>query len=109
MRWSAVAIVSGAFALLALGCAVTAGGGYGYDGGVGVGLDYYEPLGFDYGGWGPGYGVGPFRGGGHRPDRGGGANPPGHAYRPSAPSRSVPSIPSGPRTGGGRSSGGTHR
>jgi len=37
-----------------LGCTVT-GGGLAYDGTVGVGLDYYEPSGFDYGGWGPGY------------------------------------------------------
>lgn len=34
-------------------CVVAPGYGYGYDDGVniGIGADYYEPLGFDYGGW----------------------------------------------------------
>ena len=42
------------------GCVV---GGYG--GGVGVGYvgGVYEPGGYEYGGWGPGYRVGPPRGG----------------------------------------------
>jgi len=41
----------------AAGC--VAGGGY--DGGAEVGYDvgFYEPFGYEYGGWGPGYGVGP--------------------------------------------------
>ena len=73
-----------------LGCTVT-GGGLAYDGTVGVGLDYYEPSGFDYGGWGPGYAVGPYRGGGHgdfRRDR-------GHApaFRPPSPHQRMPSLP----------------
>jgi hypothetical protein len=100
LRWSVVALVVGLFAALASGCVVT-GGGYGYDGGVGIGVDYYEPYGGDYGGWGPGYRVGPSRDGNHRVDRGGG-NPLPHAYRPSPASRSVPSIPSRSRSGAPR-------
>jgi hypothetical protein len=89
-----------------LGCTVT-GAGYIDDGTVGIGVDYYEPFGFDYGGWGPAYGVGPYRDGGHRHDHGGSA--PGRAYRPASPSRSIPSIPSHGRPGGGRPAGGAHR
>jgi hypothetical protein len=70
-----------------------AGGGAYYEGGavdVGYGVDYYEPWGYEYGGWGPGYWVGPGRRGYHRPDGGGRAAP---AYRAAPPSRSMPSIP----------------
>ena len=68
----------GLFALVALAACVVGGygGDVGYVGGV------YVPGGYDYGGWGPGYRVGPPRGG----DRGGG--------------RSAPSIPHGARGGG---------
>jgi hypothetical protein len=74
----------------AAGC--VAGGGY--DGGVevGYGVDYYEPFGYEYGGWGPGYGVGPPRRGFDR-GRGDGPGAPHPAYRPAAPSRSMPSLP----------------
>jgi hypothetical protein len=68
----------------------------GVDGSVGVGYvgGYYEPFGYDYGGWGPGYAVGPYRGGrgvfyrdrGHAP-----------AFRPAPGGRSMPSIPGRPR------------
>jgi hypothetical protein len=84
--WKIAAV--GLAALLALaGCLV--GGGYG--GGVDVGYagGFYEPGGYEYGGWGPGYRVGPPRGG--RVDRGGGR-----------PGRAAPSIPHGARGGGGR-------
>jgi hypothetical protein len=86
-----------ALALLALAlgsCAVTGVGvegtaGYGYDAG------YYEPWGYDYGGWGSGYRVGPGRGG----DRRGGGDPrgehPSRPYRPAPESRPTPSIPRG--------------
>jgi hypothetical protein len=80
--------------------ACVAGGGY-YNGGgaeVAYGADFYEPYGYEYGGWGPSYWVGPPRNGDHRPDYGHdhpGARPP--AYRPAAPSRPMPSIPSRPR------------
>src|SRR5665647_1011952 len=117
LRWSAIAFVIGLFTLMSSGCVAT-GGGYGYDGGVGIGLDYYEPYGAFYGGWGPSYRVGPFRdgghrpdrdgghrpdrGGGHRPDRGGGQTTP-HAYRSAPASHPMPSIPSRSRFGGSRS------
>jgi hypothetical protein len=67
--------------------------GYGY-GNVAVGADYYEPYGFDYGGWGPGYYVGPGRRGGFA--RGGGP----HAFRGAPAGRRMPSLPGG--RGGGR-------
>ena len=106
IRCSTGAVVAGVFLFLASGCTVTGGGGYGYNGGVsvGVGVDYYDPFGYDYGPWGPDYQVGPYRGGAQRPQRGGSAAPE-HSYRPAAPSHSVPSIPSRPRSGGGRTSG----
>jgi hypothetical protein len=79
------------------GCVATAGG---YDGDVGVSAGFYEPYGFDYGGWGSGYFVGPGRGGERRGERGG-----SHPYRSAAPGHSTPSIPSRSRGGG---SGGSH-
>lgn len=90
-EYSAIAFVIGFSVLLLAGC-VVAGGGYGYDDGVGVGLGYYEPYGSYYGGWGPGYRVGP-PGGNYRPNRGGG-HPTPHAYRSPRGSQVVPSIPS---------------
>jgi hypothetical protein len=82
-------VIVGVVTLLALtGCLV---GGYGGGGGVDVGYagGFYEPGGYEYGGWGRGYRVGPPRGGVRgevRGDRGG---------------RSAPSIPHGARGGGG--------
>jgi hypothetical protein len=96
-RWLSATLVIGLFASLSSGCIAT-GGGYGYDGNVGVGLDYYEPAGVMYGGWGGGYRVAPFRGGDHRAAPSG-----GHAYRSAPASRSAPSIPSGSRGGDSRS------
>ena len=76
LRWLVLAFVVGTLTVLSAGC-ILSDGGYGYDdGGRGVGADYYEPYGADYGGWGPGYHVAPFRGGGHRRTGGG-----GHALR----------------------------
>jgi hypothetical protein len=85
------------------GCVAT---GPGYGGGVDVGVStgFYEPYGYDYGGWGAGYYVGPGRGGDRR---GTGARP--HAYRPAAPSHSTPSIPSRARGGGGSPGGAARR
>lgn len=74
------------------GCLV---GGYGGDGGnVGVGYvgGIYEPGGYEYGGWGRGYRVGPPRGD-VRGSRG----------------RPAPSIPHGARSGGGHRRGGKPR
>ena len=86
-------------ALLTLlpGCVADGGGAYYEGGGVDVtyGADFYEPWGYEYGGWGPGYWVGPARGGHRRPDWGGRGPP---AYHPAAPSRPMPSIPSRSRT-----------
>lgn len=83
--------------LLAAGC--VADGGYGYPPAVsvGVGLDYYEPWGFDYGGWGPRYHVGPPREG-MRPH----GDATGHGFRPAPPGRAMPSIPTMPHGGARR-------
>jgi squid-like protein/heterogeneous nuclear ribonucleoprotein A1/A3 len=82
-------------------CAVE---GVGVDGSVGVvGYDagYYEPYGYEYGGWGSGYRVGPGRGGDPR-----GGHP--GSYRRAPASRPTPSIPNRPRGGGGPRGGGPH-
>ena len=97
LRWVVFTLIVGTLAVLSAGC-ILPDGGYGYDDGGGVGAAYYEPYGVDYGGWGPGYEVAPFRGGGHRPS-GGGGHAAAHAYRSAPASRSVPSIPS--HSGGG--------
>jgi hypothetical protein len=87
--------------LLLSSCAVT---GVGVEGTLGYDGGYYEPYGYDYGGWGAGYRVGPGRCCDHRDGhhdhpvgRGGRA---GHApaYRPAPAGRSAPSIPSRSRT-----------
>ena len=110
LRWSAIILVIGLFTVLSSGCVVS-GGGYGYDDGMGIGGDYYEPsygatygaaYGGAYGGWEPGYRVGPLRDGGHRSSRDG-VHPPPHAYRPAPISHSMPSIPTRSRSGGSRS------
>jgi hypothetical protein len=70
--------------------------GVGYDGEVegGYGPGYLEPYGYEYGGWGDGYLVGPGRGG----ERRGPTSP--HAYHSAPQSRPTPSIPHGARGGG---------
>ena len=95
-RASALLVDFGVLIAVASGCAVT-DGGYGYEGG-GLGVGYYEPYGAVYGGWAPGYQVAPFRGGDMRGRGGGGGGQ--HAFRPAGVSRSMPSIPSGSRSGG---------
>ncbi len=107
-----LAFVFGVLTLTVLlsGC-VSAGGVY-YEGGD-IGADYYEYYGADYGGWGPTYYVAPFREGEHHHRdefrRGGEhheVSEGGHAprtYRSAPASRSMPSIPSRPRSGGTRS------
>ncbi|MDR3454902.1 MAG: hypothetical protein P4L96_19225 [Rhodoferax sp.] len=99
-RWPAIAIMAGLFTLLLCGCAVGVGYGYGYGDDVGFGVDYYEPYGGDYGGWGPGYRAGPFGGGERGAVRGGGPSSRQHAYRAAPASRAMPSIPSRGRSGG---------
>ena len=88
IRWSAAAFVIGLFTALSSGCVTTYDG---YDYGVGVGVDYYEPYGGIYGGWGDGYLVAPFRDGGHRPPHGDHPRP--HAYKSAPGGRPVPSVP----------------
>ena len=100
MRLSAFTVAAVTWTFLSAGC-IMSDGGYGYDGGGVVGVGYYEPFGVDYGGWGPGYHVAPYRdgrreGGERRP--GGG----GHAYRSAPASRSMPSLPHA-GSGGSRS------
>jgi hypothetical protein len=107
LRRAAIAVTVGTAMTLGSGCAVTGdgyayGNGYGYDNNPQFGMDYYEPYGGAYGEWGPGYRVGPFHEGGHHWERGGGARPSPHAYRPAPPSRAVPSIPSRSRAAGVR-------
>jgi squid-like protein/heterogeneous nuclear ribonucleoprotein A1/A3 len=124
MRIRGMAACLGAVALAMLSaCEVT---GVGVDGSVGVvGYDggYYEPYGYEYGGWGPGYRVGPGRGGDRRHEGGGDRHQDGggdrhqdgggdrhqgggdrhqgggasHSYRPAPASRPTPSIPNRPR------------
>jgi len=84
--------LSGALAMLGglAACAVEGPGygevDYGYVGG------YYEPYGYDYGGWGGRYHVGPpGRGGGRAEGHPDGGRPGGH---PGGGGRSAPSIPS---------------
>jgi hypothetical protein len=77
--------------------------GVSYGGSVGYGVDYYEPYGLGYyEGWGPGYWIGPpayivsprpYRPAPHGLEPG--RHPP-HAWRPPAPSHSMPSIPTRP-------------
>lgn len=83
-RWKAD--VLGALALMLLSACLAGDGGY-VVGGV------YEDPGYEYGGWGHGYHVAPYRGG----DRGERSHPSGsspHAYRAPSPSRPTPSLPS---------------
>jgi hypothetical protein len=101
-RWMAAGLGVVAMTLLNA-CAVT---GVGVEGTVGVDYDagYYEPWGYDYGGWGHGYRVGPGRGGDRRGgDRRGGDSHGGRGgdhpapYRSAPASRPTPSIPRGSR------------
>ena len=54
-----------ALLLIVAGCAVT-GVGVSGDAGVGYSSGYYEPYGYDYGGWGNDYYVAPWHGRDHR-------------------------------------------
>ncbi len=91
IRWKLAAL--GILMLAGIYACVATGGGYGDVGYVG---GYYEPGGYEYGGWGGGYRVGPPRGG----DRG--------AVRSHGGGHAAPSIPTGSRGGGGHGGGG-HR
>jgi hypothetical protein len=104
----AAATLFAAFAMLASCTVGVGGGGYYGDGYAGVGYvgDYYEPYGYDYGGWGGRYHVGPPPGGGHghdgggHPDRGGrpvGGGNPGGGGHGGGGGHPAPSIPGRPR------------
>ena len=71
---------------------VVPGGEYERSAGVAYGVNYYEPSGHTYGGWPPGYKVAPPRGGDPHAEHARYEAPP-HAYRPTPPSRPIPSIP----------------
>jgi hypothetical protein len=101
---SAVRDASAATALcLALGGCVAVGGYYdtdaGYDTDVTVGYSpgYLEPYGYEVGGWGDNYRLGPGRGGDRRSPQ------PAHAYQAAPAARAAPSIPGGSRNGAERS------
>jgi hypothetical protein len=76
-------------------CAVEGAGYGGPDVGVGYVGDFYEPYGYAYGDWAPGYRVGPPRDRDHAPQ---GRAPQGRAPQ----GRAAPSIPTRPRSGGSR-------
>ena len=108
-----VAALLGVAIVSAPGCVVGPAGTYG-DPNYGGGVDYYEPYGGVYGGWGSNFMVGPYgyggRGGGVHGGGGGGVHGGGggqqHSFRGAAPGRAAPSIPSGGRGGGGGGRGG---
>jgi hypothetical protein len=95
----AVSVFGGAMLCGLFGCAVT---GVGVEGSVGYDGGYYEPYGYDYGGWGLGYRVAPGRCCDRRDDRHDRPAPVGRggrapAYHPAPAGRSAPSIPGRPR------------
>jgi hypothetical protein len=104
IRGAAIALLLGLNTFLLAGCAVT-DGGYGYSTDVRIGLDYYDPW-FgnygDYGGWGPGYRVGPPRQIMPRPDLDRGRPPHPGGFRPAPGAHPVPTIPSRPHPHGPR-------
>ncbi len=75
----------GLFVLLTSGCVVPGGGYYQR---TSIGIGYYQPSGFSYGGWGRGYYVGPPRAGQFRSAR------VVVRGRPTPVVRTIPSIPS---------------
>lgn len=90
-----MSIANRRFAAAGLGLLVVTGlcscvAGVGYEGGVSATYlgGYYEPYGYQYGGWQNGYRVGPPRGGERRLDQ-----PSTHPYRSAPQSRPTPSIP----------------
>ncbi len=97
LRRLTLAFVICMLTVLLSGC-ILGGGGYYDDGG------YYEPSGVVYGGWGPDYQVGPYRGGDHRPTSGD-SHASARAYKSAPASHSMPSIPSQSRSSSSRSGG----
>jgi hypothetical protein len=89
------------FVAVALSGCVGPDGGYGYGGDLGV--DYYEPYGFAYGGWPRDYHVGPYYPNGH--GFAGAGFHGQHAFRPAPAGHAMPSLPA-ERGGGGGHEGG---
>ncbi len=91
--WSALAFAVCLVMVMSSGCA-GGGGGYVYDDGAA----YYQGAGYNYGGWGPHYAVGPVRDVDHHDDGHYAAPRDAHPPEPgrgAAPApRPVPSIPS---------------
>ena len=104
LRCLVLAFGVGALMVL-IACCILPDGGIGCDDSACIGAVYYEPSGGYYGGWGPGYQVAPFRGGGHR-QTGGGGRASAPAYISAPASRSMPSLPSRGGGGGGGGHGG---
>ena len=101
-RGAVIALLVGLNTLWLASCAVN-DGGYGYSTDVRIGLDYYDPWMGDYGGWGPGYRVGPPQRIMPRPDFNSTHPPPPRASYWTAPGvRPIPSIPSQPHPRGQR-------
>jgi hypothetical protein len=97
-RGAVIALLIGLNISLLASCAVT-DAGYGYSTDVRIGVDYYDPWFGDYsdfGGWGPGYRVGPPRRIMPRPDFDRGRPPHAGSYRPAPGAHPIPSIPSRP-------------
>lgn len=117
---SVIVLTFGAIGITMTSCAVAPGGAYDYGSGYGgfYGADYGPAVG-DFGFWGPGYRVAPFRGG--HPYVAGG--PGGHSWHGPVGARAFPSLPGGrpgrgvhvgapvggARGGGGRGGGGGAR
>jgi hypothetical protein len=101
-RQSLIAAALLLLTVMAAGCVVPGDNGYGGGGNVGVsyGVNFYEPY-DNNGGWGPGYLVGPPRGGDRRRPDYRPSNPGPHSYRAAPSSRAMPSIPSRSRSEGG--------
>jgi hypothetical protein len=104
----ALAVTIGAAALSS--CTDYGGGYYGGPGvDVGVGFDYYDSPGYDYGGWGHGYRVGPGHSNYHWDHHDSHGHAPSHSYHAAPGGHGVPSLPShGHGGGGGGGHGGPH-
>jgi hypothetical protein len=100
-RGAVIALLFGLNTFLLASCAAT-NGGYASSTDVHIGVDYYDPWFGDYGGWGPGYRVGPPRRIMPRPDFDGGRPPHGAGYRPAPGAHPIPTIPSRPHPRGPR-------
>jgi hypothetical protein len=96
-----IAALIGLNGMALTGCAVPDGSQAYYSTDLRIGLDYYDPWFGDYGGWGPGYRVGPPRQIMRLPDPGHDRRPP-RGFRPAPGSRPIPSIPSRPHPRGPR-------